>query len=200
MKDFNASAAYQRAGYKSSSPRIEASKLLGKVGVIAYLNSAISKAEEVAQVSLAAVVREAGRLAFSDITEALEFDENGVKFKDSKTLSKRVTASISSVSSTRAITRNRNGEETETVNMKMQFHGKSQAINFLGKFFGAGLDINQARAALLKYGIAMVPDESAATGFRLEPYDTSTPALASIEASEEAAKFTGEVWETTGQT
>lgn len=152
------------------------------------------------QVSLAAVVREAGRLAFSDITEAMEFDEQGVKFKDSKTLPKRVTASIRSVSSTRTITRSKDGGEIETVNMKMEFHGKSQAINFLGKFFGAGLDINQARVALLKYGIAMVPDEDAVTGFRLEPYDTSTPAIASIEASEEATEFASEVWEpATGQ-
>ena len=71
--------------------------------------------------------------------------------------------------------------------------------NFLGKFFGVSQDLNQIRAGLLKYGIAMIPDSSTATGFRLEPHDTSSPAIASIEASEAAAEFTGEVWEAAEQ-
>ena len=45
----------------------------------------------------------------------------------------------------------------------------------------------------------MIPDSSTATGFRLEPHDTSSPAIASIEASEAAAEFTGEVWEAAEQ-
>ncbi|MEM9263979.1 MAG: terminase small subunit [Cyanobacteria bacterium P01_F01_bin.13] len=200
FKDFNASAAYRRAGYKSKSPDVSSAELLRKPNILNYLNTRLNKAEEIAQVSLAAVVREAGRLAFSDITEAMSFDKNGVTFKDSKTLPKRVTASIRSVSSTRTITRDKHGGETEIVNMKMEFHGKSQAIAFLGKFFGVGQDFNQARAALLKYGIAMIADSSTPTGFRLELHDVNSPAIASIEATEAATEFTGEVWESAEQT
>ena len=195
LKDFSAARAYKRAGYKSKSPDVEAAKLLGKPSMASYLNSVLNKAEEVAQVSLAAIVREAGRIAFADPTEAMEWDDNGVRLKDSKTLPKRVTASIRSVSSTRTIVRGRDGSETETVNTRMEFHGKAQAIAFLGKFFGVGRDFNQARAALLQYGIAMVPDETAVTGFRLEPYDPGTPAIASIEAAEDSPEFASDVWE-----
>ena len=198
LKDFNGAAAYGRT-YNSKGTDASAARLLAKPSVQHYLNLILNQAEEVAQVSLAAVVREAGRLAFSDITEAMEFDEQGVTFKNSSVLPKRVTASIRSVSSTRTITRTRSGDDVETVNMKMEFHGKSQAINFLGKFFGVSQDLNQIRAGLLKYGIAMIPDSSTATGFRLEPHDTSSPAIASIEASEAAAEFTGEVWEAAEQ-
>ena len=198
LKDFNGAAAYGRT-YNSKGTDASAARLLAKPSVQQYLNLILNQAEEVAQVSLAAVVREAGRLAFSDITEAMEFDEQGVTFRNSSSLPKRVTASIRSVSSTRTITRSRNGDDVETVNMKMEFHGKSQAINFLGKFFGVSQDLNQIRAGLLKYGIAMIPDSSTATGFRLEPHDTSSPAIASIEASEAAAEFTGEVWEAAEQ-
>lgn len=200
LKDFNASAAYRRAKYKSKSPQVDAAKLLGNVGVQVYLTKKITMAEQVSNVSLAAVIRESGRLAFSDITEALDFThDDGVIFKDSKTLPKRVTSCIRSVSSTRTIQRHRDGSETETVNMKMEFHGKAQALSFLGKFFGVGQDLNQARAALLKYGIAMVVDEDSPTGFRLEPHDVNAPAIASIEESEEATEFTEAVWETAGQ-
>ena len=93
LKDFNGAAAYGRT-YNSKGTDASAARLLAKPSVQQYLNLILNQAEEVAQVSLAAVVREAGRLAFSDITEAMEFDEQGVTFKNSSVLPKRVTASI----------------------------------------------------------------------------------------------------------
>lgn len=199
LVDFNATEAAKRAGYSTRRAAPTGADLLRNVTVQNYLQTRLASAEEISQVSLAAVVREAGRLAFSDITDALSFNEQGVSFKNSDELPKRVTASIRNVSSTRTITRDKNGSEVETVNMKMEFHGKSQALQFLGKFFGVGQDFNQARAALLKYGIAMIADSSQPTGFRLEPHDVNSPAVATIEASEAATEFTSEVWEATEQ-
>ena len=77
--------------------------------------------------------------------------------------------------------------------MKLTMHGKSQAINFLGKFFGISSDFNQARAGLLKYGIALVPDSTTATGYRLEPYDADTPADSTPEIKQAASEFTEEI-------
>ena len=84
LKDFNGAASYKRAGYSSKSADAGAAELLKKPHVQRYLNHRLNRAEEISQVSLAHVVREAGRLAFSDVTEALDFDQHGVLFRDSK--------------------------------------------------------------------------------------------------------------------
>ncbi|MEM9116871.1 MAG: terminase small subunit [Cyanobacteria bacterium P01_F01_bin.56] len=196
LKDFNATAAYIRAGYsaKGESARRAASRLLTNVDVQVRLAEKITQSEQESDISLARTVREVGRIAFSDITHALKFDSDGVQFKPSKDLSKRTTASISKVSSTKTIVRIKD-TETETINMSLQLHSKTFALDWLGKYFAIAQDLNSARAALLKYGVALIADDSTETGWRLEPYDADTAIDAAPETEQASDEFTEAVWE-----
>lgn len=195
LKDFNATAAYIRAGYKAKRTAAEraSSRLLRNVEVQAYLAKRINKAERKSEVTLEKTVSEVAKLAFSDITDTLRYGDEGVCFKDSEELPRSVTSTIESVSSTRTIIRNKDGGETETVNLKLKLHSKTAALNWLGQYFSIGGDFNQARATLIKYGYAMVADDSE-LGWRLEKYDP-TSGTSTAETESAASEFIEDIAE-----
>lgn len=176
LKDFNATAAYLRAGYQCTRAAAEraSSRLLRNVEVQAYLAIKRSRIEERSEITLEKTMREIGRIAFGDITQMLSFDpDNGVAFKNSKSLPKSVTAAISEVKSTTRTRTSSDGSVDVSVDLSAKMHSKNQALALLADFFGVRDDFNKARASLRRYGIELAPDESAELGWRLERYASS---------------------------
>ena len=164
LKDFNATDAYVRAGYKSSreGARKSGSRLLTNVDIQAYLAKLRNQAQERTKVTIDRTLEEIARVAFCNLTDAVDFDASGVRFKDSGKLPDNVTAAIEGVTHTIS-------DKGERQSIKM--HNKIAALGLLANFFGINTDFNQARASLKKYGLALVPDESSELGWRLEKHE-----------------------------
>lgn len=128
--DLNATAAYKRAGYQVKSDSVAAScasDLLRIPKVQAYVTELQNKRARRTRVTADRVIRELARIAFSDISEVMEFDAGIVRVKSSSTLPKRVTAAIASVT----FTETPFGSKT-TVRM----HSKLTALQSLGEHLG----------------------------------------------------------------
>ena len=186
---FNATRAYMKAyNCDEKSARRAASRMLTNVDIQAFLEKIRSRVEEHDIASLEKTVTELARIAYSDITEMLSFDDQGVRFKNSGELSKGVTSAIASVSSTKTI-RQVNGEEEERIEVKAKTHGKVQALSLLAQFFGITTDFNQARACLKRYGLELNVDENSETGWRLDKVGASDSPDSSGEADKAVEEF-----------
>ena len=188
LKDFNGTAAILRTGYQCNrdAARVQASRLLTNANIQAYLQYLRKKIADASEVTLERTIQEIGRVAYSDINNALSFGPDGVKFKDSSELSPEVTAAISSVSSSE-ITKTFKGETTVTKTNTLRSHSKVKALTLLSNFYGLCSDFNQARATLKRYGLALVEDPESDLGWRLERYAADSDSVS--EADRAAEEF-----------
>lgn len=172
LKDFNATAAYIRAGYavqSESSARVNASKLLTNTNVQGHLATLRKAVQHRSTVTLERTVEEISRVAFANITNVLSFDATSVTIKDSDTLPEGVSAAIESVTITETET-----EHSTNRKHSLKMHNKMSALTLLADFFGIRDDFNKARATLKRYGLAVVQDENSELGWTLEKYVPST--------------------------
>ena len=158
LKDFNATAAYQRAGYEASTAaaRANASRLLANANIQAYLCKLRSRVAERAEITLESTVREIAKVAFCNIVSVCEFGAAGVRLKESSELSEDATAAIELVKSTPRGT-------------SVRMHNKIVALTLLADYFGVRDDFNKARQTLYRYGLNLQPDESAPAGWKVYP-------------------------------
>jgi phage terminase small subunit len=94
------------------------------------------------------VLEEYAAIAFSDITDAIEFNGSESKLKDSNNLSKSVTCAIKSVST--SISNNEKGEVRKT---SIAMHDKLRALEMLARHTGIASDFNHCVAGLRRFGI-----------------------------------------------
>jgi phage terminase small subunit len=170
LSDFNATAAYRRAGYTGSEASLAAasSKLLRNHKVQAYLSQLRSVTSKRAQVTLERTLEEISRVAFSNITKVMSFNSSSVTLEDSATLPDSITAAIESVTFTET-----ESEHSTSRRHAVKMHNKMAALGFLADYFGIRDDFNKARATLKRYGLALVEDLGSEHGWRLEKYDPS---------------------------
>jgi len=127
--DFNASEAAIRAGYSKKSAGAIGHENLKKPKIQAALQREIKERQRRTEITGDMVVAELGRLAFSNITDFIEFDDSGVAIKcSSNDLPDDLAACISEVSETE----NMSGGK----NVKFKLHDKRAALEALGKHFG----------------------------------------------------------------
>lgn len=155
--DLNATAAYQRVyGCSEAVARASASRLLADVNISSYIQQLQQQRSHRTQITADRVLTEIARVAFSNITDVVEFDESGVRFKSSTEIDDEVKSAIVEVSSD--VTYSRGGEDGEmepTVKRKVKMHNKLQALDLLAKHLGLTSDFNQAIAVLQTYGIQL---------------------------------------------
>jgi phage terminase small subunit len=162
LKDFNATAAYLRAGYSGNPKGANASgpRLLTNTNIQAYLCQITEKASREADVSRADVLRLVYARATANIANVIEFDAYGSRLKDSKTLPPEISRGISSIK----WTADKEGNLQPSITMKSD----GGAIKILSDFHGLTSSFDQLREGLKKYGIALVPDETVDIGWRVE--------------------------------
>ena len=154
-----------RAGYSAKTADRIGSRLLKKIEIQAYLETLRQKTQFNTQITLERTLREIARVAYANVTQAMTFDCNGVVLKDSQSLPEDVTAAIESVTFTESETRN-----GVSVRQQIKMHNKVSALGLLADYFGIREDFNKARATLKRYGLALIVDEDADCGWRVEAY------------------------------
>ncbi|MBD2106717.1 terminase small subunit [Nodosilinea sp. FACHB-13] len=169
LVDFNATAAYGRAGYSGSvqAMAVSAHQLLRNPKIQAYLAEVRRVTSEAAKVTLERTIEEIAAVAFANITQVLSFTDGGVTLNDSTTLPLEVTAAIESITVNESIT-----EGGRTVRKQVKLHNKMTALGFLANYFGINDDFNTARATLKRYGLALIEDPENPTGWSVRPYES----------------------------
>ncbi|ESA35938.1 phage small subunit [Leptolyngbya sp. Heron Island J] len=165
LVDFNATAAYIRAGYSSKSAATNAGKLLVNSAAQAYLSLLRKRQSASTEVTIERTLAEISRVAFGDVTQVLSFTDSSLTLEDSKSLPQDVTAAIESVTF-----QENNTEAGTTIRKSVKMHNKMTALSLLADYFGIRDDFNKARATLRRYGIDMVEDLERPLGWRIEPY------------------------------
>lgn len=143
LVDFNATAAYLRAGYKVSeeSARRAASRLLTKVDIQTTLQAEATKLFDRYEVTPDKVVREYARLGFSDMRHYATWDRDGVRLKASENLDDDAAAAVAEVSEETRVF----GEATVRT-LKFKLHSKTDGLNGLAKYldlFGETKALNE---------------------------------------------------------
>lgn len=126
-KGLSASDAYASAGYKES--RSAASRLSTNVNIEARVAEIVGRGAEKAEVSIERVLKELGRIGFSDLRRA--FDENGRLLRPEE-WDDDTAAAIASVE---VVTRNIGEGEVEHVH-KIKVWDKNSALEKLAKHLG----------------------------------------------------------------
>ena len=128
--------AYLAAGFKTKFASVSASQALANPVVKEYMEMRQAEMRERTNVTAEKVIKELARLGFADIREVCEWTEDGVAFIPSNNLTDDEAASIASVKSRRRIRRDKEGGETETVELEVKMHPKLDALEKLNKILG----------------------------------------------------------------
>lgn len=182
LKDFNATAAYQRAGYAVKSDGVAAAaggRLLTNVKIQSYISELQNRRSQRTEITAERVLTELARIAFCDITDVVEFDSNRIEVKDSKKLEKPVTAAIAEIACVEAETATRDGSIERKVNTKIKMHNKMDALKQLTQYLGLTSDFNTAIATFKKYGLTVRQTTATDSGWEVVAIDAdSTSATA----------------------
>ena len=138
LLDLNASAAYQRAGYRArgNSAEASASKLLRNHKVAARIAELRAERSERTKVTADMVVAELARIGFSNMVRFASWGESGVRLKSSDELEEADAACVAQVQATKTTSQDRYGNTVETENTTFRLHDKPGALNSLGKHLG----------------------------------------------------------------
>lgn len=98
-KGHSAIDAYTRAGYLPH--RSSASQLLANPNIKERVDELMIAGAEKSEISVARVLEELAKIAFTDLSEFGEWNGNRIVLKDSKTLPKELTAVVSEVKNTK---------------------------------------------------------------------------------------------------
>ena len=121
IKGLTPNEAYAKAGYKENSGN--AVRLKANESIIARLAELSEKVEEKILLTVERITDEYARIAYSDITDVVEFDGTKLTIKPSKSLPKHVTAAIREIKHTKE-------------GISIRFHDKIPALDALARHKG----------------------------------------------------------------
>ena len=134
--DLNATQAYIRAGYTGKGAQQSALALLSNPVIAAALQQARAERSERVGIEADHVLIELARVGFSNLTDAVTWDGEGMTLHDSATLSTDVKAAVREVRAVRTIVRGKNEYESESIEQSIKFHDKLKALELLGRHLG----------------------------------------------------------------
>lgn len=133
MKNYNVTQAAKKAGYQAQDLPNTGCRILARADVKMRIKEIQEERKAQYQVSEAELVEQLQKIAFSDITDFVSWDENGVMFFDPEKVDGQMITEIDVNATT---TFNANGEQIDRVKKKMKFADKMKAIELLGKNIG----------------------------------------------------------------
>ena len=125
--DFNGKQAAIRAGYSVRSANEQAARLLTNDNVKKALEEKKLEIAKESKLKTSDVIDELRKIAFSDITQVISFNNSKAKIKSSRKLSEDAKKTIASVS------------QTQT-GLTVKLHDKVKALELLGKYFNIFTD------------------------------------------------------------
>lgn len=157
--DLNGAQAYIRAGYVESGDLVVAAScawdLLRNPHIQAYIQELMNDRSVRTRVTADRTLNEYAAIAFSNITDAVDFNTNEVILKDSDSLPKEISCAIASVSTSAT-----EGKAGITRKVSIKMHDKLRALEMLAKHTGIASDFNQCVAGLRRYGFNIGVDEN----------------------------------------
>lgn len=134
IKDFNASRAALAAGYSKQTAYAMGAENLKKPQIQGYINQITKKKVEKLDISAEKVIEEIAKIAFSNIDDLGQWDEDGVfKLKSSDEMSESAKAAINSIN----YSATKMGESLVKTDLKITKESKLKALELLGKYTGA---------------------------------------------------------------
>lgn len=162
---YNAAEAARRAGYSSSTAKNTGYKNLEKSHIQAAIAAVTQPLTEAAEIEAERVLEEFRRIAFSNILDVVSWDAEGrVTVVPSEEIPREVGAAIKKMEFRETV-----GEEGEVLNrrVKLELHGKTKAMEQLGKYLGLWTDPTELQVQVLQVFNQLSPEELA----RLEGMD-----------------------------
>ena len=153
--DLNGTQAAIRAGYSERSAGSIAHDLLKKPEIKTYIQRLQLARSLRTQITADRVLSELAAVGFSNLSDAVTADKNGVVLADLDNLPLEVQSAIAEVSSFTKTSPE--GHEVTTTKIKM--HNKMTALTQLAQHLGITSDFNVAIHTLAKYGIYLKRDE-----------------------------------------
>ena len=127
LLDLNATQAAQRAGYSEKTAYSQGQRLLKHAEVQAAIQEAQQQRSERTQIDQDRVLREYGRLAFSDLRQVLQWNARKVELRDSEELDEDAAATVAEVSQT--VTK-------DGGTLRVKLHSKTAALEALSRHLG----------------------------------------------------------------
>lgn len=158
IKDFNGIRAYERAGYKVDSiatANAESSKLLKKPHIQAYLTKLRNDLRMSDRIQIDRIIGELEVVGFSDITQFVKLEEDGLKLREFSELPENITRAISKISY--SVIKGKHS-------IRIELHDKLAALDKLGLYNGMYSDLNQAISTFRKYDFDVIETEE---GYRI---------------------------------
>lgn len=137
--DLNATGAYRRAvnaNATDATAATEGHRLLRNPKVAELIAEGRKRLLDRLEVTAERVVEEYRRIGFLDPREVMGWDEDGVRFHPSDTLTAEAAAAIASVKSKRTVRTDGDGNETVTVEQEVKLVSKIAALDSLSKHLG----------------------------------------------------------------
>lgn len=164
----NGSQAATDAGWSAKTAAQTATKLLTKPHIQARIKQLAKDILDREEVNADTVIKEMARLAFSDISSIVEWNESGASFiQNSGDIPEDVSRAIESIEVTEdnyeIISNGKEGEEKKEINKaikktKVKLHSKVKALEMLGRYlklFADKTDMNftgPTTVNIVKYG------------------------------------------------
>jgi phage terminase small subunit len=149
MKEPNQTQAYIQAGYKArgNSAKVEACRTLKKPNVKAYLKKLRNAVTKRTEIDGAKVVTELGKVAFTNIKDYINVDEEGnIHFIPFDQIDEEKLAAIESIKVRVNVTTNKKEDkEYTTATQEFKLHSKLNALEQIGRHFGIYDKDNQQR-------------------------------------------------------
>lgn len=169
-KELNATKAYLRANPKvknADTAKTNAARMLSYASVQAYIQHLLSpkEAEEEAglEITVDRILKEYARIAFADITKAIEVADDEVRVKPFEEMGEDLTAAIAEISVDEIDLPKKGVKRSK----KIKVHPKVAALNALAQYMGLNSDFNTAVQALMKYGLKLEQDSSFESGWKV---------------------------------
>ncbi len=128
---FNGTRAAIDAGYSKKTADRQAERLLRNVEIKSAVEERRQQIEEENKLKISEVVDELKNIAFADITDAVEWQNNKITLKNSKALLPAVSACIASITETPT----KHGKR-----LSVRFHDKVKALELLGRYLNMFTD------------------------------------------------------------
>lgn len=153
--DLNATQAAIRAGYSEKTAGSQAHDLLKKPEIQTYIAKLQEKRSLRTQITADRVLEELAAIAFSNVSDVVQADRNGIVITDLDELPMTVQAAIAEVSSFSR----ESAEGNVTTSTKVKMHDKLGALRPLAQHLGITSDFNVAVHTLAKYGLHLKRDD-----------------------------------------
>ena len=134
--DLNGTQAVIRAGYRTRSPEVHASRLLARPLVAKAITAAQAARAKRTEITADRVIHELARIAFADVRDVVQWGKHLVTLRPSSELTAEQAASIATIEAD--VTARANG--TPQLKIRVRMHDKAQALQTLARHFGLLLD------------------------------------------------------------